>query len=63
MRNGAKSGYRIAGPFQMIRACAPELTKAEGAIVNVSSMAGALGIGTAAPSIASLAFALDTSRG
>jgi len=47
----------------MIRACAPELTKAKWAIVNVSPMAGALGIGTAAPYIASLALALDTSRG
>jgi 3-oxoacyl-[acyl-carrier protein] reductase len=43
----------LIGPFQMIRACAPELTKAKGAIVNVSSMAGALGIGTSAPYIAS----------
>jgi len=43
----------LIGPFQMIRACAPELMKAKGAIVNVSSMAGALGIGTSAPYIAS----------
>ena len=43
----------LIGPFQMIRACAPELKRAKGAIVNVSSMAGALGIGTSAPYIAS----------
>ena len=43
----------LIGAFQMIRACAPELKKARGAIVNVSSMAGALGIGTSAPYVAS----------
>lgn len=43
----------LIGAFQMIRACAPQLKRARGAIVNVSSMAGSLGIGTSAPYIAS----------
>jgi 3-oxoacyl-[acyl-carrier protein] reductase len=34
------------GTFQMIRACAPHLKAARGAVVNVSSVAGALGIGS-----------------
>jgi 3-oxoacyl-[acyl-carrier protein] reductase len=41
------------GPFQMVRACAPHLKAARGAIVNVSSVAGSLGIGSSVPYIAS----------
>jgi 3-oxoacyl-[acyl-carrier protein] reductase len=41
------------GPFQMVRACLPHLKAARGAIVNVSSIAGSLGIGSSVPYIAS----------
>lgn len=41
------------GSFQMIRAAAPHLKVARGAIVNVSSIAGALGIGSSVPYVAS----------
>ncbi|MEW5862576.1 MAG: SDR family oxidoreductase [Pseudomonadota bacterium] len=41
------------GAFQMIRAAAPHLKAARGAVVNVSSIAGALGIGSSVPYIAS----------
>lgn len=41
------------GAFQMVRACAPHLTAAQGAVVNISSVAGALGIGSSVPYIAS----------
>ncbi|MBG9386672.1 SDR family NAD(P)-dependent oxidoreductase [Caenimonas aquaedulcis] len=41
------------GLFQMVRACAPHLKESKGAIVNVSSIAGALGIGSSVPYIAS----------
>ena len=41
------------GAFQMVRACAPHLKVAGGAIVNVSSVAGSLGIGSSVPYIAS----------
>jgi 3-oxoacyl-[acyl-carrier protein] reductase len=37
----------------MVRACLPHLNAARGAIVNVSSIAGALGIGSSVPYIAS----------
>lgn len=43
----------LLGAFQMIRAAAPQLKAARGAIVNVSSVAGALGIGSSIPYIAS----------
>ena len=43
----------LLGSFQMIRAAAPHLKAARGAIVNVSSVAGALGIGSSVPYIAS----------
>ncbi|MGH8706114.1 MAG: SDR family NAD(P)-dependent oxidoreductase [Burkholderiales bacterium] len=43
----------LVGAFQMVRAAAPHLKSARGAIVNVSSIAGALGIGSAVPYIAS----------
>jgi 3-oxoacyl-[acyl-carrier protein] reductase len=36
----------VVGPFQMTRACAPALKLAHGAIVNVSSVASQLGIGS-----------------
>jgi 3-oxoacyl-[acyl-carrier protein] reductase len=41
------------GAFQMVRACTPHLKAAKGAIVNVSSIAGSLGIGSSVPYIAS----------
>jgi 3-oxoacyl-[acyl-carrier protein] reductase len=46
-------GVNARGTFQMIRACAPHLKAARGAIVNVSSIAGALGIGSSVAYIAS----------
>ena len=46
-------GVNTIGVFQMVRACAPHLKEAKGAIVNVSSIAGALGIGSSVPYIAS----------
>lgn len=41
------------GPFQMVRACLPHLRACRGAVVNVSSVAGSLGIGSSVPYIAS----------
>lgn len=41
------------GTFQMVRACADALRQAQGCIVNVSSVAGALGVGSSVPYIAS----------
>jgi 3-oxoacyl-[acyl-carrier protein] reductase len=41
------------GVFQMVRACVPHLKAAQGSIVNVSSVAGALGIGSSVPYVAS----------
>lgn len=41
------------GSFQMVRACAPHLKAARGCVVNVSSIAGALGIGSSVPYVAS----------
>jgi 3-oxoacyl-[acyl-carrier protein] reductase len=41
------------GSFQMVRACLPHLEAAHGCIVNVSSIAGSLGIGSSVPYIAS----------
>ncbi len=47
-------GVNTIGTFQMVRASVPHLKKsANAAIVNVSSIAGALGIGLAVPYIAS----------
>ena len=46
-------GVNVLGTFQMVRACASHLQSARGAIVNVSSIAGALGIGSSVPYIAS----------
>jgi 3-oxoacyl-[acyl-carrier protein] reductase len=45
-------GVNALGPLQMIRAAAPHLKAARGAIVNVSSIAGALGIGSSVAYIA-----------
>ncbi|HEX7383708.1 MAG TPA: SDR family NAD(P)-dependent oxidoreductase [Burkholderiaceae bacterium] len=39
-------GVNAIGTFQMVRAATPHLKAARGAIVNVSSIAGALGIGS-----------------
>lgn len=41
------------GSFQMVRACADALAQVQGCIVNVSSVAGALGVGSSVPYIAS----------
>jgi 3-oxoacyl-[acyl-carrier protein] reductase len=41
------------GCFQMVRACVPHLKAARGCIVNVSSIAGTLGMGSSMPYIAS----------
>lgn len=46
-------GVNVIGAFQMVRACAAPLKAHQGAIVNVSSIAGALGIGSSVPYVAS----------
>jgi 3-oxoacyl-[acyl-carrier protein] reductase len=46
-------GVNAVGTFQMVRACAAHLKASGGAIVNVSSIAGALGIGSSIAYIAS----------
>lgn len=46
-------GVNAMGAFMMVRACAPQLKAAGGAVVNVSSVAGALGIGSSVAYIAS----------
>jgi len=46
-------GVNVTGSFQMVRACAPHLKASLGCIVNVSSIAGALGIGSSVPYVAS----------
>ena len=46
-------GINALGSFQMIRASVPHLKASRGAIVNVSSIAGALGIGSSVAYIAS----------
>ena len=46
-------GVNVVGAFQMIRAAAPHLQAARGSIVNVSSVAGALGVGSSIPYVAS----------
>ena len=46
-------GVNALGAFQMISAAAPHLKSAQGCIVNVSSIAGALGIGSSVAYIAS----------
>jgi 3-oxoacyl-[acyl-carrier protein] reductase len=49
--------YRVnvVGPFQMVRACAPALKAAKGAVVNVSSVAALLGTGSSVAYAASKA--------
>lgn len=47
-------GVNTMGAFWMVRACEPYLkANGDGAIVNVSSVAGALGVGSSVPYIAS----------
>ena len=46
-------GVNVIGAFQMVRACLPQLKAGGGSIVNVSSIAGALGIGSSVAYIAS----------
>ncbi len=46
-------GVNVVGAFQMVRACTPHLKARQGSIVNISSIAGALGIGSSVPYIAS----------
>lgn len=46
-------GVNALGTLQMIRACAPHLKTTGGSIVNVSSIAGSLGIGSSVAYIAS----------
>jgi 3-oxoacyl-[acyl-carrier protein] reductase len=46
-------GVNTLGTFQMVRACVPHLKASEGSIVNVSSIAGALGVGSSVPYVAS----------
>ncbi|HET7502458.1 MAG TPA: SDR family oxidoreductase [Kofleriaceae bacterium] len=49
----------VVGPFQMIRACAPALKASRGAVVNVSSVAAHIGVGSSVAYAASKA-ALNT---
>jgi 3-oxoacyl-[acyl-carrier protein] reductase len=47
-------GVNVVGGFQMVRAAAPHLkASGDGAIVNVSSIAGSQGIGSSVPYVAS----------
>jgi 3-oxoacyl-[acyl-carrier protein] reductase len=46
-------GVNALGTFQMVRACVEHLKATRGCIVNVSSIAGSLGIGSSVPYIAS----------
>jgi 3-oxoacyl-[acyl-carrier protein] reductase len=46
-------GVNTVGTFQMVRACGEALKASRGSIVNVSSVAGALGVGSSVPYIAS----------
>jgi 3-oxoacyl-[acyl-carrier protein] reductase len=46
-------GVNVLGTFQMVRACVAHLRQTRGAIVNVSSVAGTLGIGSSVPYVAS----------
>jgi 3-oxoacyl-[acyl-carrier protein] reductase len=46
-------GVNTVGTFQMVRACVKALEQVQGSIVNVSSVAGALGVGSSMPYIAS----------
>jgi len=46
-------GFNVLGAFQMVRVCLLHLKAARRAIVIVSSIAGAMGIGSSVPYIAS----------
>ncbi|GAC1531688.1 MAG: SDR family oxidoreductase [Ramlibacter sp.] len=46
-------GVNTVGTFQMVRAAVPHLKAVQGCIVNVSSVAGSLGIGSSVPYVAS----------
>jgi 3-oxoacyl-[acyl-carrier protein] reductase len=46
-------GVNVIGAYQMVRACKPHLKAANGAIVNVSSIAGVLGNGSSAAYVTS----------
>jgi 3-oxoacyl-[acyl-carrier protein] reductase len=46
-------GVNAIGTFQMVRACVEHLKARRGCVVNVSSIAGTLGIGSSVPYIAS----------
>jgi 3-oxoacyl-[acyl-carrier protein] reductase len=46
-------GVNVVGAFQMVRACVPHLKAVGGCIVNVSSVAGSLGVGSSVAYIAS----------
>lgn len=46
-------GVNAMGAFMMVRACAEPLKAAGGCVINVSSVAGVLGIGSSVPYIAS----------
>lgn len=46
-------GVNVIGMFQMVRACTPHLKAVHGTVVNISSIAGALGIGSSVAYIAS----------
>ncbi len=46
-------GVNVIGAFQMVRACVAHLKASGGAIVNISSVAGALGIGSSVAYVAS----------
>lgn len=46
-------GVNAIGTFQMVRACVAHLKATHGCVVNVSSIAGSLGIGSSVPYVAS----------
>ena len=46
-------GVNTIGTFQMVRACVAHLKATHGCVVNVSSIAGSLGIGSSVPYVAS----------
>ncbi len=46
-------GVNVIGAFQMVRACVPHLKAVNGSIVNISSVAGSLGVGSSVAYIAS----------
>ncbi len=48
-------GVNLKGPFNVIRAAAPHLRRAGGAVVNIGSIAGVHGIGSSIPYCASKA--------